>query len=133
MPVEVKWDDEDEITIIQIYSGHIVLEDYYHAIDEFCRLAQSVPHTVHSIMDRRAILSSKGSYLQAMKYGNDRLPDNVGMRILLKPSLMTKILVDMGKRLSPRLISQVHVVNTLEEARELVRAQKDTASASGEV
>ena len=129
MGVLVQWDDEAKTMIRQIYDGNIILDDYYIATDEFVKLAKSVPHTVHSIMDRRGIRKTSGSLIQVMRYANNKMPDNVGLRIVIQPNMLTKIMVDMGQRLAPKLIANAAYCNTLEEAHQLVKnfeAKKDS-------
>jgi hypothetical protein len=116
MPVEVIWDDEAQTILRQIYSGHLKLEDYMAATDEFGRMARSVPHTVHSIMDRTRVLSTPGVLLPAMRYANNTLPSNIGLRVIVKASLLTRVLVDLGRRIAPNLINNIHFVDTLDQA-----------------
>jgi hypothetical protein len=123
MPVEVVWDDEAHTILRQIYSGHLKLEDYIAATDEFGRMARSVPHTVHSIMDRTRVLSTPGVLLPAMRYANNTLPPNVGLRVIIKASLLTRVLVDLGRRVAPNLINNIHFVDTVEESHRLIASQ----------
>lgn len=128
MPVEVVWDDEAKTIIRQIYSGRVILDDYYLATNKFVELANSVSHPVHSIMDRRDVLMSQGSYLRVMRYANEKMPDNIGLRVIINGNVMTKIMVNIGERIAPRLISQIHLVDTLEEAHAVIAKHKADAS-----
>jgi len=128
MPVEVIWDDEAKTIIRQKYTGHVVLDDYYIAVDKFVDLAKSVDYTVHSIMDRTDMLISQGSYLQAMRYADKKMPDNIGLRVIIKANVMTKMMVNIGTRIAPRLISNVHIVDTLEDAREVIKSHQSDVS-----
>jgi hypothetical protein len=130
MPVQVIWDDESQTALRQIYSGHLKLEDYMAATDEFGRMARTVSHNVHSIMDRTEVLSTPGVMLPALRYANNNLPPNMGVRIIIKSSMFTRILVDLGRRVAPNLVKDVHFVNTVEEARQIVaRLTEQTAVA----
>ena len=124
MGVQVIWDDSARTIIRQIYTGDIVVEDYYRAVDEFVKLAESVDHIVHSIMDRTHVTSSSTSLVQALRYGNRKIPSHVGLRIIVKPTLMTRIFVDIGRRIAPNLVQKVHYVETLEEAYALIGREK---------
>lgn len=128
MPVEVIWDDEAKTIIRQIYSGRVILDDYYKATDQFVKLANSVDYTVHSIMDRQDVLISEGSYLQVMRYANKIMPDNIGIRAIIKANVMTRMMINIGSRLAPRLVSQIRLVNNLEEARQVIEANKASTS-----
>ena len=120
MAVQVVWGDAAQTIIRQIYMGDVELEDYYRAVDEFVRLAASVNHTVHSILDRTSITSSAGTIVQALRYGNSKMPVNVGLRIIIKPNLMTRIFVDIGRRVAPNLVQKVCYAETLEEAYTII-------------
>jgi hypothetical protein len=125
MPVEVVWDDEAQTMLRQIYSGHLKLEDYIAVTDEFGRMARSVPHTVHSIMDRTRVLSTPGVLLPAMRYANNTLPPNVGLRVIIKASLLTRVLVDLGRRIAPHLINNIYFVESIEDAHRLIVSQPE--------
>ena len=129
MPVEVIWDDEAQTILRQIYSGHIKLEDYIAATDAFVRMACSVPHTVHSIMDRTKVVSTPGVMLPAMRHANNTMPPNVGLRVIIRPSLFTRVLVDLGQRIAPNLINNIHFVDTVEDAHRLIASQPEKAVA----
>lgn len=131
MPVQVVWDDDAKTIIRQIYSGHVVLNDYYDAVDHFVELASSVDYTVHSIMDRRDILVSQASYLQVMRYGDKKIPDNVGLRVIINAMAITRMMVNIGERITPRLINNVHIVDTLEEARTTIESFKASSANGG--
>lgn len=120
MPVEVVWDDEAQTILRQIYSGHIKLEDYMSATDEFVRMARTVPHTVHSIMDRTGVVSTPGVMLPAMRHADNTMPPNVGLRVIIKASMFTRVLVDLGRRIAPNVVNNIHFVDTLDEARLLI-------------
>ena len=129
MPVQVIWDDEAHTILRQIYTGHLKLADYLEASDEFGRMAKLVTHTVHSIMDRTGVLSTPGVMLPALRYANNNLPPNIGIRVIVKGSMFTRLLVDIGRRAAPSLTKQVYFVETLEEARNLIaqHAEKEAA------
>ncbi len=121
MPVQVEWDDDDRRIIRQVYSGYITLDDYTQAVDQVAEMVSQVPHTVHSIMDRRAITASPSSALPALLYANRRLPGNLGLRLVIAPSIYTRMIVNIGRRVAPRVIHQVYFAETLEEARLIIQ------------
>ena len=117
MPVQVIWDDEAQTILRQIYSGHLKINDYIEATDEFGRMARTISHTVHSIMDRTQVISTPGVLLPALRYANNNLPPNSGIRVVVKGSMFTRLIVDFGRRVAPQLVDNVYFVDTLEEAR----------------
>jgi hypothetical protein len=120
MPVEVKWDDETQTIIWQGYSGQVVLKDYYAATDEVERLAKSVPHQVHSIFDRTAIIATPRVVLPALIYANSHVPPNIDLRVIVRPGMLTRATFDFGKLIAPQLVQKVHFTMSLTEARALI-------------
>jgi len=120
MPVQVEWADPSRRAICQIYSGDVVLDNYYDATDQVAALARTVPYTVHSIMDRSAVTSSVNSALPALLYANRNLPENLGLRIIINPSVYTRMIIHIGTKIAPRVINNVRFANDLQEAQEIV-------------
>jgi hypothetical protein len=120
MPVQVIWDDEAHTILRQIYSGHLKLNDYIEGTDEFGRMARTVTHPVHSIMDRTKVISTPGVILPAMRYANNNLPPNLGLRIVVKASMFTRLIVDLGRRVAPKLADKVYFADTVEEAHRVI-------------
>lgn len=130
MPVQVIWDDEAHTILRQIYTGHLKLSDYMEASDEVGRMAKTVSHTVHSIMDRTGIISTPNVLLPALRYANNNLPPNIGIRVVVKGSTFTRLLVDIGRRAAPRVSKQVFFVDTVQEARTLIAQHADEDAAA---
>jgi hypothetical protein len=124
MPVQVVWDNPEKTILRQIYSGHVKIEDFFAATDEVFRMAQEVDHIVHSINDRTPALSFPARILPALRYANKHVPPNLGLRILIKPSLFARLMVDMGKVVAPKLTQDVYYVETLAEAYALIHKQR---------
>ena len=120
MPIQVVWDDESKNTIRQIYSGKLTLQDYIIATDTVEVMAKQVTHTVHSLMDRTDVVSAPGIVLPAMRYANSHVPPNLGVRVIIKGDMFTHVIVDIGRRIAPRLIHDVYFVATLEEGRAII-------------
>lgn len=120
MPIQVVWDDDTKTTLRQIYSGKLTLQDYITATDTLERMAKEVSHTVHSLMDRTNVASAPGIVLPAMRYANSHVPPNLGLRVVVKGDMFTHVLVDIGRRVAPRLIHDIQFVETVEEGRALI-------------
>lgn len=120
MPVQVIWDDEGKTIIRQIFSGQVTLQDYITAADQVEEMAKEVPHTVHSLMDRTDVVSSPSIVLPAMRYANSHVPPNLGIRVVVKGGVFTQVIVDIGRRVAPRLIHDIVFVDTVEEGHALI-------------
>ena len=120
MPIQVIWDDEAKTIIRQIYSGKLTLDDYITATNELEQMVKGVPHTVHSLMDRTDVISAPGIVLPAMRYANSHVPPNLGLRVIIKGDMFTHVIVDIGRRVAPRLVHDIYFVETLEEGRAVI-------------
>ncbi|MBI1281606.1 MAG: hypothetical protein GC179_25995 [Anaerolineaceae bacterium] len=120
MPIQVVWDDDSKNTIRQIYSGKLTLQDYIVATDSVAAMAKDVTHTVHSLMDRTAVISAPGIVIPAMRYANSHVPPNLGLRVVIKGDMFTRVVVDIGRRVAPRLIHDIYFVDTLEQGRAII-------------
>jgi hypothetical protein len=128
MTVQVVWDHEAHTICRQIYSGHLKLNDYIEGTDEFGRMARTVTHTVHSIMDRTKVISTPGVLLPALRYANNNLPPNLDLRIVVKGSMFTRFIVDIGRRAAPKLAHNVYFVDTVEEAHRIIAQHLEKAA-----
>ncbi len=130
MPFEVVWDDEAQTILRQIYSGHVIMPDYIHCTDEFARMAKSVPHTVHTMMDRTQVISTPSVLIPALRYANNHVPPNLGLRVIIKAGMFTRVIVDIGRRMAPHLVQNVYFASTLDEARAIIQKHAGKASQS---
>ncbi|MCA9912686.1 MAG: hypothetical protein KC496_05040 [Anaerolineae bacterium] len=121
MPVQVVWDDDEKRILRQIYSGHVTLQDYYAATDQVAEMASQVSHVVHSVMDRSQIISTPNSALPALLYANKHLPENIELRLIICPSVYTRMITNIGRRIAPRVIHHIHFAATLAEAHQIIR------------
>jgi len=127
MPIQVIWDDETKTTIRQIYSGKLTLQDYITATDQVEQMAKGVSYTIHSLMDRTEVISAPGIVLPAMRYANNHVPPNLGVRVIIKGDMFTHVIVDIGRRIAPCLVHDIYFVDTLDEGRAVIA--KHTAKA----
>lgn len=118
--VEVIWDDAEKTIIRQIFKGTTTLEDYFYATDEVTRLATSVNHRVYSIHDRIGVVHQPKVLMPAIRYANDNIPPNIDLRIIVRPVLVTRIVVDMARQIAPNLMDNIRYTNSLDEAYELI-------------
>ena len=127
MPIQVIWDDEAKTIIRQIYSGKLTLDDYITATNELEQMVKGVPYTVHSLMDRTDVISAPGIVLPAMRYANSHVPPNLGLRVIIKGDMFTHVIVDIGRRVAPRLVHDIYFVETLEEGRAIIAKHSKAA------
>ena len=125
MPVQVIWDDEARTCLRHIYIGNLTIDDYINAVNEVEQMSKSVSHTVHSIMDRSQVLTTPAVMLPVMRYANKHVPPNLGLRVIIKGGMFTRAIVDLGRRVAPRLAQNIYFANDLDDARAIIAAHAD--------
>lgn len=123
MPVNVFWDNDEKTIIRAVYEGKLTAEDYYRAIDQVVDLMKSVSHEVHNIYHRKQIRSAPRNLLQIMQYAQQRLPKNIGLRIVIGGNQVTRTFVNIGRVIAPHLTEGAYFVDSVEEAHQLIRQQ----------
>jgi hypothetical protein len=76
-------------------------------------------------------VSTPGVLLPAMRHANNTMPPNVGLRVIIKASMFTRVLVDLGRRIAPNVINNIHFVDTLDEARRLIDNHTGKSATAG--
>ena len=87
-------------------------------------MLNSVPHTVHLIIDERTIKLTLSS--ADIKYLEKHVPMNQGVVILIiskSGAVYKKLVQEIGKSLAPKAFKETLFVTTLEEARQLLQEQ----------
>ncbi|GAB4525448.1 MAG: hypothetical protein OHK0046_41330 [Anaerolineae bacterium] len=128
MPSQIFWVNDEKTLIYHLYSGDVTADDYYYVIDNNEAMVRSVNHTVNVILDRRGVISSPSNLSRVMRYANNHIPDNQGIRVVVGAALMTKVMVDAGRMLAPRLVKDVYFAESLEEAHDLIAARTQAAT-----
>ena len=122
MGYQIEWDNEEKTVVFQQYTGNPVKDDLYHLAEQSALMLNSVPHTVHLIIDERTIKLTLSS--TDIKYLEKHVPTNQGVVVLIisKSGVVYKKLVqEIGKTLAPNAFKQTFFVTTVEEARQLLQ------------
>jgi hypothetical protein len=124
MSYVIQWDNADKTVVFQQYTDSAIKEDLYSLSKESAELLKSVSHTVHLIIDERAVKVTL-SYTD-IKYLESNVPENQGAVIMIvnKSGLAYKKLIqDVGRSLAPKAFDQPYFAETLEEARQILQDQ----------
>jgi len=122
----IRWDNEEKTVVFQQYTDNPVKDDLYYLAKESARMLNSVPHTVHLIIDERTIKLTLTS--ADIKYLEKNVPPNQGACVMVvqKSDLnYKKFIQDFGKVLAPNAFEQPYFATTPEDARELLQKQFD--------
>ena len=78
---DIHWDNEDKTVVFQQYTDAPVKDDLYYLAEKSAALLKSVLHTVHLIIDERAIKLTLTS--ADIKFLEENVPPNQGIVVVL--------------------------------------------------
>lgn len=120
MPVTTQWENEGKTIIRSIYSGDVVLEDYFNAIDDTVALMNEVSHMVDCINDRTDVRSGPANVSSALRYGQTKMPDHHGIDVIVKGTGFTRAILRIAQIVAPRLAKDVYYADSVDEAFEMI-------------
>jgi hypothetical protein len=77
----IQWDNAEKTVVFQQYTDHPVKDDLYHLAEESAGMLKSVRHTVHLIIDERAIKMTLNA--GDIQYLEDNVPKNQGAVVMV--------------------------------------------------
>lgn len=120
----IEWDNAEKTVVFQQYTDHPVKDDLYHLAEESAGMLKSVRHTVHLIIDERAIKMSLNA--ADIQYLEDNVPKNQGAVVMVLDEsglAYKKLMQDVGKTMAPKTFDQPFFAKTIEDARQLLQEQ----------
>lgn len=118
MAHEISWDNEDKTVILQQYTIPATKDDLYRLAAKSAEMIKSVEHTIHLIIDERAIKLMLTS--ADLNYLEKNVPPNQGavVTIVNKTDVAYKSVVQaIGHKLAPNAFDQPFFADSIEEAR----------------
>ena len=131
MGIQLKWDDSGRVpekTVIYWAFGESwTWTDFAQCVEEaYDWQMQSVPKTIHTIADMQ---EGKGMFaadaISSITYSIKHVPPNRGKVVVVGASRLLKLLEPIIRRLVPQLSAAYVLVDSLDEAYELVLAELD--------
>jgi hypothetical protein len=122
----IQWDNAEKTVVFQQYTDNPVKDDLYYLAEKSSAMLKSVLHTVHLIIDERAIKLTLTA--ADIKYLEKNVPPNQGAVIMLvnKSDVAYKKFVnDFGKKLAPKAFDEPYFATTLEDARAFLQKHFD--------
>lgn len=122
----IQWDNEEKTVVFQQYTDNPVKDDLYYLAEKSATMLNSVPHTVHLIIDERPIKLTLTS--TDIKFLEKNVPANQGaVVVLVNKNDMTykKYVQDFGEKLAPNAFVETYFATTPEEARQFLQAHFD--------
>lgn len=116
--------------VVQTYSGKVLVEDYYHAIDKSAELLSSVQHPVDLIMDASEAKTDMKGFLTAVSYANKKVPENQRLVIVVGAGRFMQTMGKVAGKIAPRATENVYFVDTLEDARNVITEYRQSQKQS---
>jgi hypothetical protein len=120
----VEWGNDEQTVILQTYFDQTSTADQMEVAQESKRLAESVPHTVHIIIDGRKgnqIPNIRVSHLAPL--AEMTVPTNQGIVVCVGFSDFIKGLVNIARLIAPRAAGNVRFVRTVDQAWALLKEE----------
>jgi len=130
MPFQVTWDDKEKTIVVQTYSGKVLVEDYYDAIDKSAELLSSVQHPVDLIMDTSEAKTDMKGFLTAASYANKKVPENQRLVIVVAAGRFMQTMAKIAGTIAPKATENVYFVDTLEDARNVITEYRQSQKQS---
>ena len=128
MPVSAYWLN-DEQTIVQYdFEGRWTWDEFYPEYQKALKMERSVTHRVDVVMDFRQSKSVPPSALTHMRKITDNQPDNIGLSVFVTTNPFFNVMYTAGVRFYPKMKDYFVIVETIEEAHEIIQAARKQLS-----
>ncbi len=118
------WYNTEKTILHQLFYDKADVNDYHQNVKDSLELISTVNHTVHLIMDlRNAQVDDKGM-ISALSKAEKTVPTNQGCVVVLGGKAYHKVLVNVGKVVAPKAVENVHFLDTMEQALEVISKQQ---------
>jgi hypothetical protein len=124
MAHQIEWDNAEKTVILQQYLEDATKDDLYLLAKTSAQMLATVEHRVHLIIDERNIQLTLNN--TDMRYLEKLLPPNQGIVIVIPPKgkmIFKRMTKTIGDKLAPRSFNETIFVETLEEAREILKQE----------
>lgn len=130
MAHRITWDNDEKTVVLQEYVGNATKDDLYLMAKESAAMLATVEHRVHLIIDERNIQLTLNN--TDMRYLEKLLPPNQGLVIVIPPKnamIFKKMTKNIGDKIAPKSFSETIFMESIEEARALLKASLGVAYA----
>lgn len=122
MTIYIKWYNEEQSLLLQVYSGDWTLKEYIATIEKTYQLISALDHPVDIIADLTNSGKAPVHLASAAPFIKGKISPNQRMVIVVGASHFIKMMATIAQRRSSRFIQNMHFVNTLAEAQQRLTA-----------
>ncbi len=122
MPASIDWHSNHNDILLMVISGTVTMNEALDVTIQEGELIKNAEHTIHTIIDLRENEGAPREFLSS-------LPRLTSMPAVSHPHAGTKIVVgaaglaDTFLRIFSRVYRKLHMVNSMEEAHEILQKQ----------
>ncbi|MEZ4671754.1 MAG: hypothetical protein R3E39_27945 [Anaerolineae bacterium] len=125
MPIRTFWDNDKKNLIRIVFDTHWDIAEFEKMIDEIREMRMGILYPVDIILDFSTSYSGYNLNLLSIMGRIERIVSNhTGITLLLKPPPYIKYLVGVVERMAPRITRDLYIVDSTEEAQELLEKRQ---------
>jgi len=119
------WNNPEHTIILVTFDGVWESADIYRMINKGVSMLKSVNHPVDSIFDFTRSTFSPTNLLSAAEKMENDLQENNRLAVIVKANVYIRSIIKVAKIFAPRALENIHFVNTVEQAYDLIQKQSD--------
>lgn len=121
MPISSEWASDEKRVLVRHYWDDWDHTDAHQAIDATLAMLNQVSHIVDVIGDFSSPQKADPTRLiSAIRRYEKNMPENLGYIVLVKTDSFVQTLVKINKLNAPRIVSRIHLANSMAEAYALL-------------
>lgn len=121
MPIRTAWEDQTQNLIHITFEDKWSITDFHTMIDEIRQMRSGARHRIDIVLDFTASFSGYNlNLLSAMSRVERLISNHTGITLLVKPPAYVKYLVGVVEKFAPRITEDLHIVDSLAGAYELL-------------
>ena len=121
LPISSEWASDEKCVLLRRFWDDWDHSDVHQAIDATLAMLNQVSHTVDVIGDFSSPQKADPTRLiSAIRRYEKEMPGNLGYVVLVKTDTFVQTLVKINKLNAPRIVSRIHLANTMSEAYALL-------------
>lgn len=125
MPVRTYWEDPNKTTIHVAFEDKWDAHDFERMIEEVRVMRSTVRHRFDVILNFTASFSGHNlNLLSIIGRIDDIISNHTGVTLVVKPPPYIKYLVGVMEKIAPRITEDLHILDSMDEARELLLQRK---------
>lgn len=122
MTIHTFWDNEEQTIVRCELKGAWTVTEFYASIRQTNAFAKSVEHPIYIIIDVRNNYSYPSGFFSALSTIRDKMHGNIVMTIIIGANPIITAFNKMFLKIYPNRNLQFAMVNTLDEAHQLVQS-----------